>query len=205
MLPAFRFPWIVVLLLAIVVGPARAQQAAPAVPPVTIDKTVIESGLSHTVKYFVSGGSPRLQAMVRSLEWAENEVTLIEQLQQLKLEIVVNERQTGSVRTLPQAGFGYSPGYRPVPVYGGSGGESSLRGALSGVIANEATPEAALQAFSLLEHVQTDLIRELLKLPPQEQQAMQAPIDALRTKVACLPRPAGLVSLSQARQFPRSR
>jgi hypothetical protein len=87
----------VLFLAALVVGPAWAQgDRAPPVPGLKIHKVIIENGLSHTIKYFVEGGSPRLQAMFRTLQWAENEVTLIEQLQLLKTEIVTNERRPGA-------------------------------------------------------------------------------------------------------------
>ena len=88
MLSPFRFAGIITVIFA-VCGPARAQELAPAGSGVTIDKVVIENGLAHTVKYFVTGGSARLQALVRRVEWAENELSVIEQLQLLKLATVL--------------------------------------------------------------------------------------------------------------------
>src|SRR5262249_2493201 len=84
MLSAFRFAGILTVSFA-VCGPARAQALAPAGSGVTIDKVVGNNGLARTVKYFVTGGSPRLQALVRRVEWAENQLSVIEQLQLLKL------------------------------------------------------------------------------------------------------------------------
>jgi hypothetical protein len=179
-----------VLFLAALVGwGAPVQEArAAAGPEPKIRKVVIDNGLSQSVKYFVEGGSPRLQAMVRTLQWAENEVAVIEQLQQLKLETVLNERRLGAVRTIQRTGFGYPP-LSPRGGYGHLGGESSLQVGLAGVLTDEATPEAALQIFRLLEQAQTDLDGELKLLSQQEHQAAQDYVDALRARVAALPRP----------------
>ena len=57
MLSPFRFAGILTVIFA-VCGPMRAEQIAPAGSRVTIDKLVIDNGPSHTVKYFVKGGSP---------------------------------------------------------------------------------------------------------------------------------------------------
>ena len=70
MLSPVRFAVIISATLA-VCGPVRAQ--APAIAPagsgVTINKMVIYNGPIRTVKYTVTGGSPRLQALVRRVEW----------------------------------------------------------------------------------------------------------------------------------------
>jgi hypothetical protein len=178
-------------------GPARAQTIAPAGSGVTIHKLAIESGLAHTVKYFVTGGSPRLQALVRRVEWAENELSVIEQLQLLKLDTVVNERRVAAFRTAQLTNPYYQltnpyypPGCFPLCIATGNGcdGPSSLQRALEWQLACEATPEAALQLIGFLEHLQTELDAELKALPPQEQEVIKGPIDALRPKVAALPR-----------------
>src|SRR5207247_6184971 len=98
MLSPFRFAGIITAIFA-VGGPAMAQQIAPADSGVKIEKQVIDNGLSHSVKYFVTGGSPQLQALVRRVEWAENELAVVDQLQLLKLETVVNDRRLAAVRT----------------------------------------------------------------------------------------------------------
>src|SRR5712664_3881790 len=72
MLSPFRFVGIVTVIF-VVCGLARAQQIAPAGSGVTIDKVAIDNGFAHTVRYVVTGGSPQLQAVVRRVEWAENE------------------------------------------------------------------------------------------------------------------------------------
>ncbi|HEV3261099.1 MAG TPA: hypothetical protein VG013_29880, partial [Gemmataceae bacterium] len=78
----FRFAGIITVICA-GCGPVRAQDIAPPDSGVTINKVDVENGLAHTVKYSVTGGSPRLQAMVRRVEWVENELSVIEQLQRL--------------------------------------------------------------------------------------------------------------------------
>src|SRR6202049_2941867 len=98
MLSPFRFAGIITVIFA-VCGPARAQAIAPAGSGVTIDKAVIDNGLAHTVKYFVKGGSPRLQALVRRVEWTENELSVVEQMQLLKLDTVISERRSVAFRT----------------------------------------------------------------------------------------------------------
>jgi RNA binding activity-knot of a chromodomain len=186
----FRFAGIVTVIFA-VCGPARAQELAPAGSGVTINKVVIENGLAHTVKYFVKGGSPQLQAMVRRVEWAENELGVIEQLQLLKLDTVVNERRVAAFRTAQLTNPDYPPGFLPVSIAPVNGGDSDsfLQRSLKRQLAGEATPESALQMIGLLEDLQTQLDAELKALPPQEKKAAQGPIDALRPRVAALPHP----------------
>jgi hypothetical protein len=189
MLSPFRFAGIIIVIFA-VCGPARAQAIAPAGSGVTIDKLVVENGPAHTVKYFVKGGSPRLQALVRRVEWAENELSVIEQLQLLKLDTVVNERRVAAFRTAQLTNPAYPPGFIPLPIATASGdyGGSSLQRALKWQLAQEATPDAALELIDFLEQLQTQLDAELKALPPQEKKAAQGPIDALRPRLAALPR-----------------
>jgi hypothetical protein len=203
MLSPFRFAGIIIVIFA-VCGPARAQEIAPKGTGVSVHKVVVDSGLSHTVKYFVTGGSPRLQALVRRVEWAENELSVIEQLQLLKLDTVVNERRVAAFRTAQLTNPYYPPGFIPPSIATGNGGDgaSSLQRALKGQLAYEATPEAALQLIGFLEQMQTQLDAELKALPPQEQKEAQGPIDALRPRVAALarcdvppPRPQPVVPL----------
>src|SRR5262249_50924734 len=154
MLSSFRSAVILTVIFA-VCSPAWAQQLAPAGSGVTINKTVIDNGLAHTVKYFVTGGSPQLQAVVRRVEWAENELSVIEQLQLLKLDTVVNERQIAAFRTAQLTNPYYPPGFIPISVGTGIGGdaESTLQRALSRQLACEATPQAALQMIGFLEQM----------------------------------------------------
>lgn len=186
MLSPFRFAGIIIFAVC---GPARAQAIAPAGSGVTIHKLVVDNGLAHTVKYFVTGGSPRLQALVRRVEWAENELSVIEQLQLLKLDTVVNERQVAAFRTAQLTNPYYPPGFIPISVGTGIPGdvESYLQRDLSRQLACEATPEAALQMIGFLEQMQTQLDAQLKALPPQEKKAVQGPIDALRPRLAALP------------------
>jgi hypothetical protein len=187
----FRLAGIIIVTCA-VCGPATAQEVAPPGSGVDIHKLVIQGPLSHTVRYFVKGGSPRLQALVRRVEWAENELSVIEQLQLLKLDTVVNERRVAAFRT-EQLTNPYSRfGFLPPPVATGIGGdcESPFQRALKGQMVYQATPDADLQLIEFLERLQTELDAELKALPPQEQKAAQGPIDALRPRVAALPRGA---------------
>src|SRR5262249_26098587 len=84
----------------------------------------------------------------------------------------------------------YPPGFIPFPIAIDNGGDRGgfLQRALQRQLADEATPEAALQLIGFLELVQTDLDAELKALPPQEQKEAQAPIDALGRGVAAVPR-----------------
>jgi hypothetical protein len=191
MLSPFRFAGIVTVIFA-VSGPAWAEAVAPPALGVTIDKVVIDNGLSHTVKYFVKGGSPRLQALVRRVEWTENELSVVEQLQLLKLDTVVNERRVAAFRTAQLTNPYHLPGYFPLPIdpycppgYQGNG-TSPLQKALQYQLAYEATPDSAMQLIGFLEQMQTELDAELKALPAAEQKAVQGPIDALRPRVAAL-------------------
>src|SRR5437773_5855661 len=138
MLSQLRFAGIIALLFA-VCGSATAQQIAPAGSGVTIDKVAIDNGLAHTVKYSVTGGSPQLQAVVRRVEWAENELSVIEQLQLLKLDTVVNERTIAAFRTAQLTNPYYPPGFIPRSIAPDNGrdGTSSLQRALKGQLAYE--------------------------------------------------------------------
>jgi hypothetical protein len=187
MLSRLRFAGIMIVILALC-GSARAQQIAPAGSGVTINKVVVDNGLEHAVKYVVTGGSPQLQAVVRRVEWTENELSVIEQLQMLKLDTVVNERQVAAFRTAQLTNPYYPPGFIPVSFGTGIGGygESPLQHALACQLASEATPEAAMQMIGFLEQMQTELDAQLKVLPPQEKKAAQGPIDALRPRVAAL-------------------
>ncbi|MFL5240521.1 MAG: Tudor-knot domain-containing protein [Gemmataceae bacterium] len=188
MLSLFRFAAIITVIFA-VCGAATAQQIAPVGSGVTIDKLVIENGPAHTVKYFVTGGSAQLQAVVRRVEWAENELGVIEQLQGLKLDTVVNERRVSAFRTAQLTNPYYPSGFFPISIGTGIGGDGkgSLQRALTKQLAFEATPQAALETIGFLEQVQTDLEAQLKALPLQEKKAAQGPIDALRPRLAALP------------------
>jgi hypothetical protein len=182
----FRFAGIITVIFA-VCGPARAQAIAPAGSGVTIDKAVIDNGLSHTVKYFVKGGSPRLQALVRRVEWTENELSVVEQMQLLKLDTVINERRSVAFRTAQLSNPYFPPGFVPPSIATGNGyGASPLQRSLTRQLAYEATPQAALQLIGFLEQQQTQLDAELKALPPQEKKAAEGPIDALRPRLAAL-------------------
>jgi hypothetical protein len=189
MLPSFRFAGIITAILG-VCGSAMAQELAPANSGVSIQKVAIDNEGAHTVKYYVTGGSPRLQALVRRVEWTENELSVIEQLQMLKLDSVVNERRIAAFRTTQLTTPFFPSNFYPRSRAWGSGGhgESFLQRALSEQLADEATPEAALQTIGFLEQMQTALDAELKALPPQEKKAAEGPVDALRPRLAALTR-----------------
>ena len=198
MLSPFRFAGILTVIFA-ACGTARAQELAPPGSGVSIQKVAIDNGFAHTVKYSVTGGSPQLQAMVRRVEWAENELSVIEQLQLLKLDTVVNERRVAAFRTAQLTNPYFPSGFSPPPIgIDGCCASSPLQRALTGQLAYEATPQASLELIGYLERVQTQLDAELKALPPQEQKAAQGPIDALRPRLA---RPAAL--RRQGRRSPR--
>src|SRR5262249_41614626 len=72
MLSLYRFAGIIAVLA--VCGTARSQELAPPGSGVSVHKMVIQNTVYHTVRYTVTGGSPRLQALVRRVEWTENEL-----------------------------------------------------------------------------------------------------------------------------------
>jgi hypothetical protein len=144
--------------LVLATGPLAAQEARPAPQ---IHKLTIYNGNTRTVTYSVQNGSPRLRARVRALQYAENEVMLVEQLQQLKMDYVANERALEAIQISRAVAQGPFPGP-------GWGRESSIKYALADVLAAEATPEAALWLIGVLEQAESELAQELQKLPPEQ-------------------------------------
>jgi hypothetical protein len=191
MLSPVRFALILSVTFA-ACGAVRAQDEAiaPVGSGVTINRMVIENGPTHTVQYAVLGGSPQLQALVRRIEWTENELSVVEQMQLLKLDTVVSERQVTAFRTAQLASPYFPPGFTP-PAVGADGryDGSFLQTALTGQLAYEATPQAAMQLIGFLEENQAELDAQLKALPPQEKKAAQGAIDALRPRVAALSGP----------------
>jgi hypothetical protein len=184
----FRIAGIMAVIFA-VSRPAWAQELAPPDSGVSIFRSDDCNGTVHTYHYYVTGGSPRLQALVRRVEWAENELSVIDQLQRLKLDTVVNERSITAFRTAQLTNPYYPPGFipRPISTAGGGDGASSLQRDLQRQLACEATPQAAMQMIGVLEQLQTQLDAELKALPTKEQKAAQGAVDALRPKLAALP------------------
>jgi hypothetical protein len=187
MLASFHLAGIITAIFAIC-GPAMGQQIAPADSGVTINKQVIDNGSSHSVKYYVTGGSPQLQALIRRVEWAENELSVIEQLQLLKLDTVVNERRLAAVHAAQLTNPYFPSGFVSRDFATTFAGASSLQRAFGAQLAYEATPQAVLQLIGFLEQQQSQLEAELKALPPQEKKAIQGPMEALRPRLAALPR-----------------
>ncbi|HEV3145658.1 MAG TPA: hypothetical protein VGZ47_17350 [Gemmataceae bacterium] len=153
-----------------IVGPSRAadNQTLSAAPQPEVSKMTIKVGDLPTVYYNVQNGTPRLNAVYRLLQFAENEYTLVKQLQDLKFDYVRNER-IREAQTLA-GGVGNSStsyGYYSPP------GESTLKQGLSNELAAEGTPEAAVRAIELLEKAETDAANELKLLTPQDRQQLQ--------------------------------
>lgn len=152
MSPPNRLAATVLTAFVLTTGPLPAQEAWPAPQ---VNKLTIYNGTNKTVTYSVQGGSPRLRARFRKLQFAENEVILVEQLQQLKMAYVANELALEGLRAGGPAAKGF-------------GRESSIKIALAGVLAEEATPEAAIRLIDLLEQAETEVETELRKLPPDQ-------------------------------------
>lgn len=144
----------VLIAVVLTTGPLLAQEVWPAPQ---VNKLTIYNGTNKSVTYSVQGGSPRLRARFRKLQFAENEVILVEQLQQLKMAYVANELALEGLRAGGPAAKG--------PFFGR---ESSIKIALADVLAQEATPEAAIRLIDLLEQAENEVETELRKLPPDQ-------------------------------------
>jgi len=163
--PSLRFGSRMAALVAALalVGTAGAQEVKPAAPADVpqVHKMTIYNGPVPTVSYSVQGGSPHLEALAASLQFTENELILTNELQQLRIGMVANERTVDMVRTSQQLGLGpiSTPGDAscyPPP-------ESALKRALIPGLAREATPATAFQLINLRERVQTELQAEQAK------------------------------------------
>jgi hypothetical protein len=152
--PTIRLAAAVLAAFVLTTGPLPAQEARPAPQ---VNKLTIYNGTTKSVNYMVQGGSPRLRARFRLLQFAENEVTLLEQLQQLKTAYVANELALEGFRSGGPAANG--------PFFGR---ESSIKIALADTLAREATPQAAIRLIDLLEQAETEVELELQKLPPEQ-------------------------------------
>jgi hypothetical protein len=176
---------------------ARADDG-PEGSKVFVRKVTVDSGLTRTVKYVVTGGSPRLQAIVRRVEWAENELGIIEQLQLLKMDTVLNERRAAAARATQLTSPYFVPVYPPpyIPEYAGAG-SSPLQKSLSRQLAYSATPDAAMQLIGFLEQQQTELDAELKTLPPPEKKAGEEVLAALKPRLDALPHNAATPPAAQ--------
>jgi hypothetical protein len=165
--------------------PLAAQEPAPAPSKPPIHKVTISQGGVTMVRYSTTVDSPRVRALCRVLQWAENEVGLVEQVQALKMEYVGYERQLAALRAAQQLNPLASP-YSRVGYGSYYGGESVLSYSLASVIASEATPEAALQLIRMLELAEVDLAEELKKLAPKERQELETTCNSLPKALALL-------------------
>jgi hypothetical protein len=166
------------LTVLLLVGAAGAQEPRPAAPATVpqIHKMTIMNGTATTVRYTVQGWSPHLQALVKTLEYTENELTLTTQLQSLRSGIVANEQALAAFQTWQQLGLapsGYARCYAP--------SDTALKSALVPGLAQESTPASAFALINLWEQVQTELQAEQNRAaaaanvaPPAKQNAQPA-------------------------------
>ena len=173
--------------------PSRADDNA-AKPRPQVSKLTVDNGGAKTVYYSVTNGTPRLNALYNKLEFAENEVTIVKQLQQLRLDYIRSERTaqaSSAVYGIGAPSFNgtnslgsYGGSYGPYGSYGGGNGESTLKNGLSQVLAAEGTPDAAMQAINVMERAETDATKELKLLTPQDQQQLQETTQKMKDFVA---------------------
>jgi hypothetical protein len=122
----------------------------------------IYNGAVPTVSYYVQGGSPRVEALAQTLQYTDNELNLTNELQKLRLGIVVNEQTVDAVRTSQALGFG--PISTPASATCDAPTDSALKRALIPGLAQEATPAMAFELINLREQVQTQLQAEMKKV-----------------------------------------
>jgi len=173
--------------------PSRADDKE-ANPRPQVSKMTIDNGGAKTVYYSVTNGTPHLNALYSKLEFAENEVTIVKQLQLLRLDYIRSERTregSSAVYGIGAPSFNrtnslgsYGGSYDPFGSYGGGNGESTLKNGLSQVLAAEGTPDAAMQAIQVMERAETDATNELKLLAPQGQQQLQATTKKMHDFVA---------------------
>ncbi|MCE9568351.1 MAG: hypothetical protein K8U57_40640 [Planctomycetes bacterium] len=164
--------------------------------PVT--RVTLTTNLGTNIYYTIPlNAPPELRRAVKIVELAERDVLISEGLQQLKLEIVKNERKLEALRTnflaaglqpSPGNGFGNAgPGSRSGRYYMATPPylpESSLRTFLSANLAMEASTERALRALDNLANAQYQLHRVWIDLAfperkAQDKAAAVAPVPAV--------------------------
>lgn len=128
----------VLLVTLLSVGAAGAQEVRPGDPALHVHQLTITNGSVPTVAYFVQGGSPHQQALYRSLQFTENELTVVEEVQRLRMVASTGETAGWS------PGCGLLPGFS-YPGYGSDFGYPAA--------------ENALQLIGLREEIQTELAR----------------------------------------------
>jgi hypothetical protein len=170
--------------------PSRADDNASKPRP-QVSKLTVDNGGAKTVYYSVTNGTPRLNALYNKLEFAENEVTIVKQLQQLRLDYIRSERTSVAISAVYGISAPSFNGTNSLGSYGGSygsygggNGESTLKNGLSQVLAAEGTPDAAMQAIQVMERAETDATNELKLLSPKDQQQLQETTQMMRDFVA---------------------
>jgi hypothetical protein len=188
----------ILLAFLLAAGPVRADEAKSAapVPKPTIHRLEIYNGSVREVNYFVQGGSPHLEALARLVGYTENQVTLAEHLQRLKLELVNSERRLTAARTAYELGqLGQGPLVGVPGLFGAFGfaGGAIFGNSLLGL--EEANYAAAVQMIRDLEQLQKEMAEELKKGPPgrpaPQSRGQALPLDgvAARPRANVLPPP----------------
>jgi hypothetical protein len=138
-----------------------------------LNKLTIMNGPVPTVSYSVPNGSPHVQALASTLQFTENEIAVTNELQKLRLGMVINEQTLDTVRTSQALGLGpiSTPSYA-AGCYGSS--DSLLKRALIPQLAQASTPAMAFQLINLREQLQTVLQAEQNKA--QSPQQGEAPV-----------------------------
>jgi hypothetical protein len=154
----------VLLVPLLAAGVADAQQAKPADSPPQVHKQTIYNGAVPRVSYYVQGGSPHQDASYRALQFTENELTIAEEDQNLRMADLAgaatwSPQRYGLRSNVGYAGYGYGGYYSPV--------------------------DNALQLIRLREDIQTELAGAPKPLAPLRNR--QAPPDALHRAIPQIP------------------
>ena len=147
------------------VGAACAQEVRPAGSPPHVHKLTVMNGSLPTVSYFVQRGSPHQQALYRSLQFTENELTLTEEVQRLRMAATARET----------AGSGQRGWFRPGLGYLGYGSDFYYP-----------ATDSALQLINLRQEIQTELAKAKSPAALQDRKAPQGQAQAVEMAMSAL-------------------
>ena len=94
-------------------GTAGAQEFRPANSAPHFHKLTLINGGLPRVAYFVEGGSPHDRALARSLQFTENELKIVEEDQQLRMDALARAQRWGFPPAFGYSGYGYDPSSAP--------------------------------------------------------------------------------------------
>jgi hypothetical protein len=165
------------LAVALAVPTTSALAQTPPAPspgqPPTIHRVEIANGAFRDVRFVLPPDAPpELRTAYKALEMAERDVTIAEELQNLKLQYVLNERTLETLRTgqVLQAALWQGPvGSNAIygtPAAAAAMAEPSLKREMASVLASEANARTALESLARLEVMRkrsADLFREYVK------------------------------------------